>query len=81
MDNKSWMNLIKTTYNVNDKRLSVFGVDISYESVEGYYSSFSAISRQTRMIAKVTLADHYSPERVTIEGDANLVHTILEKLK
>ena len=81
MDNKSWMNLIRTTYNVNDKRLSVFGVDITHETVEGYYNSFRAISRQNQMIAKVILANHYSPERVTIEGDANLVHAILEKLK
>lgn len=81
MDSKSWMNLLKTQFNIGEQKMLAGGLDITYETVDGYYSSFSAISRQTRMVARIILMSHYSPERVLIEGDAELVHTILEKLK
>lgn len=82
MDSKSWMNLLKTQFKIGEQKMLVAGgLDITYETVDGYYSSFSAISRQTRMVARIILMSHYSPERVLIEGDAELVHAILEKLK
>lgn len=81
MDHRSWMNLLKTQFKVGEQKLIMAGIDITYESTPGYYGTFSTIKEQTQMMAKVTLMSHYGPERVTIEGDAELVHTILEKLK
>lgn len=81
MDSKSWMNLLKTQFVVGEKKLITSGIDITHEAVDVYYSAHMALKQPTRMVARVQLMRHYSPERVTIEGDAELVHAILEKLK
>lgn len=81
MDSRSWSNLVKTQFVIGEKKLNTSGIDITHEAVDVYYSAHMALKQPIRMIAKVRLVNHYSPENVTIEGDAELVHAILEKLK
>lgn len=81
MDSKSWMNLIKTQFVIGEKKLAAMGMDMTHETIDPYYSSYGSIRPNLRFVAKVTLFNYYGPERVSIEGDAELVHAILEKLK
>ena len=81
MDSKSWMNLLKTQFVLGEKKRRATGLNMTHETIDPYYSSYGSIRPNLRLVAKVVLYNHYGPERVSIEGDANLVHAILEKLK
>ena len=55
--------------------------NVNYETIVPYDGSYGSIRPNLRVVAKVELCNIYGPEYVLIEGDADLVHAILEKLK
>lgn len=77
MNKKTWHDLLKGNFSAGETKMMVSSIEI-VEEVAGTYGF--ATQPEVKMVAKVGLMS-LNGKQVVIEGDAQLVYDILERLK